>query len=218
MFRNAHDQQIPKLSLGVQFDQEFMQKTSETSCCKLKRVDCMLAIQYFSEDLEEVKQKYKTLKQLHEKFEVEIITFGALQSKNWYYRQLVPIILMDHVKTCSEKLKSNKLPELRRPLKAKLKKLEGYLQSLVVDQDASLLIVEQQAIGILDEVGPTMKRFALGTDRYSIGDVLMTCFLKRLTLHEAFFDQEVREKRPDMFKYLQRMSERQSAMQLYYPM
>merc|ERR1711983_133885 len=51
MFRNAHDQQIPKLSLGVQFDQEFMEKTSETSCCKLKRADCMLAIQYFSKVL-----------------------------------------------------------------------------------------------------------------------------------------------------------------------
>ena len=57
MFRNAHDQQIPKLSLGVQFDQEFMEKTSETSCCKLKRADCMLAIQYFSKDLEEVKKR-----------------------------------------------------------------------------------------------------------------------------------------------------------------
>ena len=57
MFRNAHDQLIPKLSLGVQFDQEFMEKTSETSCCKLKRADCMLAIQYFSKDLEEVKKR-----------------------------------------------------------------------------------------------------------------------------------------------------------------
>ena len=44
MFRNAHDQQIPKLSLGVQFDQEFMEKTLETSCCKLNRADCICSI------------------------------------------------------------------------------------------------------------------------------------------------------------------------------
>ena len=31
-----------KQSLGVQFDQEFMEKTSETSICKLIRVDCIL--------------------------------------------------------------------------------------------------------------------------------------------------------------------------------
>ena len=34
-FWNPHDEQIPKLSLGVQFDQEIMEKTWETSCCKL---------------------------------------------------------------------------------------------------------------------------------------------------------------------------------------
>ena len=34
-FWNHHDEQIPKLSLGVQFDQEIMEKTWETSCWKL---------------------------------------------------------------------------------------------------------------------------------------------------------------------------------------
>ena len=29
IYRNAHDEQIPKLSLGVQFDKEFMENTSE---------------------------------------------------------------------------------------------------------------------------------------------------------------------------------------------
>ena len=40
MFQISHDKQIQKLSLGVQFDQEFMEKTWETSCCKLNRTDC----------------------------------------------------------------------------------------------------------------------------------------------------------------------------------
>ena len=41
VFRNPHDKQIPKLSLGVQFDQEFMGKTWKTSCCNLNRADCI---------------------------------------------------------------------------------------------------------------------------------------------------------------------------------
>ena len=39
---NAHDEQIPKLSLGVQFDQDFMEKTWKTFCCKLFRADCII--------------------------------------------------------------------------------------------------------------------------------------------------------------------------------
>ena len=34
------DEQIPKLSLEVQFDQEFTEKTWKTSCCKLTHADC----------------------------------------------------------------------------------------------------------------------------------------------------------------------------------
>ena len=40
-FWNPHDVQIPKLSLGVQFDQEIMEKTWETSCCKLTATYCI---------------------------------------------------------------------------------------------------------------------------------------------------------------------------------
>ena len=36
VFHNPHDEQIPKLSLEVQFDQEFMEKTWKTS----NRKDC----------------------------------------------------------------------------------------------------------------------------------------------------------------------------------
>ena len=39
-FWNPHDEQIPKLSLGVQFDQEIMEKTWETCCCKLTAPYC----------------------------------------------------------------------------------------------------------------------------------------------------------------------------------
>ena len=41
-FWNPHDEQIPKLSLGVQFDQEIMEKTWETCCCKLTAPGCSL--------------------------------------------------------------------------------------------------------------------------------------------------------------------------------
>ena len=41
MFWNPHDEQIPKLLVGVQFDQDFMEKTQEMSCCKLNRADCI---------------------------------------------------------------------------------------------------------------------------------------------------------------------------------
>ena len=40
-FWNPHDEQIPKLSLGVQFDQEIMEKTWETSCLKLTDHYCI---------------------------------------------------------------------------------------------------------------------------------------------------------------------------------
>ena len=40
-FWNPHDVQIPKLSLGVQFDQEIMEKTWEISFCKLNHADCI---------------------------------------------------------------------------------------------------------------------------------------------------------------------------------
>ena len=43
MFRNAHDQQIPKLSLGVKFGPEFLEKTRETSCCKLNGGYCIFS-------------------------------------------------------------------------------------------------------------------------------------------------------------------------------
>ena len=41
-FWNPHDEQIPKLSLGVQFDQEIMEKTWETSCRKLTDCYCII--------------------------------------------------------------------------------------------------------------------------------------------------------------------------------
>ena len=42
-FWNPHDEQIPKLSLGVQFDQEIMEKTWETSCLKLTDHYCIFS-------------------------------------------------------------------------------------------------------------------------------------------------------------------------------
>ena len=41
VFRNPYEEQIPKLSSGVQFDQTFMEKTWETSCCKLTEMYCI---------------------------------------------------------------------------------------------------------------------------------------------------------------------------------
>ena len=41
MFQNPHDEQIPKLLLGVEFDQEFLEKPWETICCKLPEVYCI---------------------------------------------------------------------------------------------------------------------------------------------------------------------------------
>ena len=38
MFRNPLDEENPKLSLGVQFDQVFMEKTWETSCSKIWKI------------------------------------------------------------------------------------------------------------------------------------------------------------------------------------
>ena len=46
-FWNPHDEQIPKLSLGVQFDQEIMEKTWETSCCKLTDHYCIILQQVY---------------------------------------------------------------------------------------------------------------------------------------------------------------------------
>ena len=40
MFQISHDKQIQKLSLGVQFDQEFMEKTWETYCCRPTETYC----------------------------------------------------------------------------------------------------------------------------------------------------------------------------------
>ena len=36
VFWNPRDEQNPKPSLGVQFDQVFMEETQKTSCCKIR--------------------------------------------------------------------------------------------------------------------------------------------------------------------------------------
>ena len=36
MFWNFHDEKIPKLSLGFQFDQDLMLKMRKNCCCKCK--------------------------------------------------------------------------------------------------------------------------------------------------------------------------------------
>ena len=38
MFWNSLDEQNPKMSLGVPFDQVCMEKTQKTSCCKLREI------------------------------------------------------------------------------------------------------------------------------------------------------------------------------------
>ena len=60
-FWNPHDEQIPKLSLGVQFDQEIMEKTWETSCRKLTDCYCitLTIIHTFSSS------KYLSLNHIH---------------------------------------------------------------------------------------------------------------------------------------------------------
>ena len=44
VFRNPHDKQISKLSLGFKFDQDFTQKEGKNHHCKVKVAHCMMII------------------------------------------------------------------------------------------------------------------------------------------------------------------------------
>ena len=37
---NPQDKQIPKLTLGIKFDQDLIEKKRRTSCCNLAETDC----------------------------------------------------------------------------------------------------------------------------------------------------------------------------------
>ena len=41
VFWNCHDEKIPKLSLGFQFDQDLLVKMCKNCCCKVNDVYCM---------------------------------------------------------------------------------------------------------------------------------------------------------------------------------
>ena len=72
---------------------------------------------------------------------------------------------------------------------------------MYLDNDIWYPKAEQSAIVFMDEINQYIGEYALGSETYSLGDVLTTSFLARLSFGFAFFEREVRQKRPKIYDY-----------------
>ena len=88
---------------------------------------------------------------------------------------------------------------------------------MYLDNDVEYPKAVKSVFDLIDEIEPYMGEFALGSETYTLGDVLITSFLARLRFGTDFFDREVRQNRPKLHAYWLRMLERPSAKQLYFP-
>ena len=57
MFRNPHDEQIPKLLLGFKFDEDFTEKMCKNCCRKVKAAYCISASPDVNESWKKSKKK-----------------------------------------------------------------------------------------------------------------------------------------------------------------
>ena len=101
-------------------------------------------------------------------------------------------------------LKENQLPEKREVLIDKLYFLDETFMEIFLNREQVLSNAKEQARGLLDLLAGWLgedKEFALGTDSYTLADVIYTVFLARLTVCKAFFDKEVKAERPNVWRY-----------------
>lgn len=105
-------------------------------------------------------------------------------------------------------LKKNKYPELKETLINKLYTVDSVYLDIHRNRHERLAKAKGEAAALLELLSGWLgedKEFALGTDNYSMADVICTTFLVRLYVCKAFWNKEIVEKRPNVLKYWERM-------------
>ena len=121
--------------------------------------------------------------------------------------------MMRIAKLCLHRIETNQVPELNDVLNKKHASHMQNMQIIVLDIDKSFQIGKETAIAVLNEIDPYVTEYALGSDSYTLADVLLTCMLARLTVGEPFFNEEVKTKRPKIYDYWLKVQERPSIRQ-----
>jgi len=115
-------------------------------------------------------------------------------------------------------LKQNKLPDHKDTLINKLYSIDSNYLELSFNRISRRAKACNDACTLLDMVSGWMgddKEFALGTDTYTLADVIVTVFLARLSFCTAFMEKEIQKSRPNIWRYWQRMQARPSYNSIY---
>ena len=130
-----------------------------------------------------MKARYEQFKEKHEAWDVEGFTIGHLQEV-WYFRQVCCSSFLSGGNDTIEMLKERKYPQLKEPLIAKLYAVDESLLDVQRSRHTRFATSKADAIVLLDMLdgwlGANNNLYAIGTDDYSLADVIATVFVHPL--------------------------------------
>jgi hypothetical protein len=137
-------------------------------------------------DNQDIMNRFEELFKLHEDWDVETYTMIAMRRDIWLFKWAGPSMMLRSIVRAKNTIKDKEL------LDDKIKALDKRYFDIMVDYARTKPIDDEKARVILKKVSEWMVNgnkncFALGTDTYTLGDVLLTTMMARLVIDSKFF-------------------------------